>query len=182
VTGYRPDELVGRSPLELAPEGERTELGGALAELHASTGSRGRRSVRYRHRDGSLRHGALEVANRLDTPAVSGVVLHLRDVTEQRRAEEERGRSLSLLEATLESTADGILVVGRDGRIKRFNQRFAVMWGLPPELLATGDSLPPTRFVLGLLQEPQGFLDRIDELYASPRRRASTRSACATAA
>ena len=168
VTGYRPDELVGRSPLELAPEGERPELGGALAELRASPGSRGRRSVRYRHRDGSLRHGALEVANRLDTPAVSGVVLHLRDVTEQRRAEEERGRSLSLLEATLESMADGILVVGRDGRIKRFNQRFAAMWRLPPELLAMGDAAPATRFVLGLLQEPQGFLDRIDALYAEP--------------
>jgi PAS domain S-box-containing protein len=168
VTGYRPDELIGRSPLELAPEGERPELGGALAELRASPGSRGRRSVRYRHRDGSLRHGALEVANRLDTPAVSGVVLHLRDVTEQRRTEEERGRSLSLLEATLESMADGILVVGRDGRITRFNQRFAAMWRLPPELLAAGDVAPPTRFVLDQLEEPQGFLDRIDALYAEP--------------
>src|SRR4029453_1130268 len=55
-----------------------------------------------------------------------------------------------------------------DGRIKRFNQRFAVMWGLPPELMATGDAVAPTRFVLGLLQEPRGFLDRIDELYAEP--------------
>ena len=94
VTGYRPDELVGRSPLELAQAGERPELGGALLELRASPGSRAGRAVRYQHRDGSLRHGALEIVNRLETPAVSGVVLHLRDVTEQRRAEEERGRSL----------------------------------------------------------------------------------------
>ena len=168
VTGYRPDELVGRSPLELAQAGERPELGGALLELSASPGSRGRRSVRYQHRDGSLRHGALEIANRLDTPAVSGVVLHLRDVTEQRRAEEERGRSLSLLEATLESTADGILVVGRDGRITRFNQSFAAMWRLPPELLAAGDAERATRFVLDQLQEPQDFLDRLEALHAEP--------------
>jgi PAS domain S-box-containing protein len=168
VTGYRPDELIGRSPLELAQAGERPELGGALLELSASPGSRAGRAIRYQHRDGSLRHGALEIVNSLDTPAVSGVVLHLRDVTEQRRAEEERGRSLSQLEATLESTADGILVVGRDGRITRFNQRFAAMWRLPPELLAAGDAERSTRFVLDQLQEPQDFLDRLAELYAEP--------------
>ncbi|HEY7922814.1 MAG TPA: PAS domain S-box protein [Vicinamibacteria bacterium] len=168
VTGFRPDELAGRSPLELAQAGERPELGGALLELRASPGSRAGRAVRYQHRDGSLRHGALAIASRLDTPAVSGVVLHLRDVTEQRRAEEERVRSRSLLEATLESTADGILVVGRDGRITRFNQRFAAMWRLPPELLAAGDAERSTRFVLDQLQEPQDFLDRLAELYAEP--------------
>ena len=34
-----------------------------------------------------LRHGAVDAVNQLDDPAVGGVVLHLRDVTEQRRAE-----------------------------------------------------------------------------------------------
>jgi PAS domain S-box-containing protein len=168
VTGYRPDELVGRSPLELAQPSELDTLRQRLEGVIARPLAEAQGFVRYRHRDGTLRHGALEVTNRLDAPAVGGVVLHLRDVTEQRQAEEERERSLSLVEATLESTADGILVVGRDGRISRFNQKFAAMWRIPPELLASGDTAGPTGFVLDQLADPQAFLDKLDRLYTEP--------------
>ena len=41
--------------------------------------------------------------------------------------------TLSLLRATLESTADGILVTAPDGRIVTFNERFLAIWGLPRE-------------------------------------------------
>ena len=168
VTGYRPDQLVGRSPLELVVPEDHAASRRALVKLskrkHASTQG----FVRYRHRDGSRRHGAVDAINQLDVPAVAGVVLHLRDVTEQRQVEEESERSLSLLEATLESSADGILVVGRDGRITRFNQKFALMWRLPPDLLAAGSAERPIRFVLDQLLEPEAFLDRLDRLYAEP--------------
>jgi len=39
--------------------------------------------------------------------------------------------SLSLIEATLESTADGILVIDKENKIARFNKKFQQMWGLP---------------------------------------------------
>src|SRR6185295_959344 len=39
------------------------------------------------------------------------------------------------LRATLESTADGILVADLAGRMRAFNQRFATLWGLPEDLL-----------------------------------------------
>jgi PAS domain S-box-containing protein len=61
--------------------------------------------------------------------AVLGLFL---DVTEQHRAAEEQVQALSLLEATLDSTADGILVVDSDGKIVRFNERFVGMWRIPP--------------------------------------------------
>jgi diguanylate cyclase (GGDEF)-like protein/PAS domain S-box-containing protein len=76
--------------------------------------------------------------------------------------------AMSLLSATLESTADGILVVDTDGQIAGINEQFASMWGIPRELLATHDDEAVIGFVLGLLQEPQGFLDKVHELYADP--------------
>jgi PAS domain-containing protein len=48
-----------------------------------------------------------------------------RDITERKRSEEKLNHTLSLLEATIESTADGILVVDTQGRIVRYNQKFA---------------------------------------------------------
>ncbi len=45
--------------------------------------------------------------------------------------------TLSLLTATLDSTADGILVVGNEGSITQFNSRFAEMWRIPERVLAS---------------------------------------------
>jgi signal transduction histidine kinase/CheY-like chemotaxis protein len=53
----------------------------------------------------------------------------MRDITERRRAHATLRQSLSLLRATLESTADGILVVDLAGQIVIFNQKFADLWG-----------------------------------------------------
>ena len=52
-----------------------------------------------------------------------------------RVAEDEREQVVAELKATLESTADGILVTDLLGRIRAFNQRFAATWGIPADLL-----------------------------------------------
>jgi PAS domain S-box-containing protein len=168
VTGYRPDELVGRSALELVDPGEHGSIGRAFGEIRARPGATAQGFVRYLHRDGGFRDGSIDAVNRLDTPAVRGVVLHLRDVTEQRRAEQERERSLSLLQATIESTADGILVIGRDGRIERFNRKFASMWRVPREVLESHDDEGAMGHALDQLQYPDAFLDKLRKLYAEP--------------
>ena len=43
----------------------------------------------------------------------------------------------SVLAATLEATADGILVVDADGRIVSSNGRFAEMWRIPPGIVGS---------------------------------------------
>ena len=47
--------------------------------------------------------------------------------------------TLSLLHASLESTADGILVVDRQGKITSFNKNFMDMWNIPQEILESGN-------------------------------------------
>jgi diguanylate cyclase (GGDEF)-like protein/PAS domain S-box-containing protein len=77
-------------------------------------------------------------------------------------------RSLSLLEATLESTTDGILVVDLHGHISSYNQRFAEMWRIPAEVLRTLDDDRALGFVFEQLEDPQAFLDKVRKLYAAP--------------
>jgi diguanylate cyclase (GGDEF)-like protein len=56
-------------------------------------------------------------------------------------AEHEQRKAVSLLKATLEATADGILVIDEAGRPASFNRQFAVMWRLPAALaVARGDA------------------------------------------
>jgi signal transduction histidine kinase len=90
------------------------------------------------------------------------------DITERKQAEEEVKQSLSLLKATLESTADGILVVDREGKIVSYNQRFKQMWRIPQSVIATRDDNEALSFVLNQLKEPDIFLSKVKELYLKP--------------
>lgn len=62
-------------------------------------------------------------------------LIAMRDQTRQRQSEEDREALVAELKATLESTADGILVADLGGRMRSFNRRFAVLWGVPDDLL-----------------------------------------------
>ncbi len=77
-------------------------------------------------------------------------------------------QSMSLLRATLESTADGILVVDREGAITTFNQRFVDLWGIPARVLSSGDDQEALTFVLHQLKNPADFLDKVMALYVTP--------------
>ena len=87
---------------------------------------------------------------------------------ERRQREEEIKSTLSLLNATLESTADGILVVDTGGKIVSFNRKFAQMWRIPESIIASRDDNQALAFVLGQLKDPQDFLAKVRELYSQP--------------
>ena len=95
-------------------------------------------------------------------------ILVARDVTERHRAEEEIEYSISLLRATLESTADGIFVTDTGGGIVSHNQRFTEMWRIPERLLATEDEQAVVQFVLPQLKDPDTFRSIIQELHTRP--------------
>lgn len=67
------------------------------------------------------------------------LIVTLRDLTQQRAAQEELDTRVAELRATLESSTDGILVTDLSGAIRNFNRRFATLWGLPEELLTRRD-------------------------------------------
>ena len=90
------------------------------------------------------------------------------DITARRQAERELKKSLSLLHSTLESTADGILVVDRQGKIVRFNSKFMSLWRIPASVMASGDDRQALAFVLDQLESPEAFLAKVEDLYVRP--------------
>ncbi len=124
-----------------------------------------------------IRDGALRVANgdlRQPIAVTSGdevgsLARAFNDMIRSRRvAEENLNRALSILSATLESTADGILVVDRQGHIVRFNRRFIELWRLPADVVASGDDERAIATVLPQLEQPEAFVRKIREVYADP--------------
>jgi len=105
-----------------------------------------------------------------DQGRVEGLYGTFQDISASWQAKKEIARALSLLESTMESTADGILVTNGLGRIIRYNVRFRAIWGIPESIAAAKDDDAALGFVLDQLKEPQLFLKGVQDLYAAPER------------
>jgi PAS domain S-box-containing protein len=124
---------------------------------------------RYRRKDGTQVWANLTVSalwNPGEPPTYDMAMIE--DITERKRAQEALASSLSLLKATMESTADGILVVDLAGRITLWNQKFTDMWQIPEEIMSKHADELALNYVLQQLAQPEEFLAKVRELYGQP--------------
>lgn len=90
------------------------------------------------------------------------------DITERKQTEVALERSISLLQATLDSTADGILVLNPEGDILNFNQQYVQMWRIPPDILSSRNSQLVNAFLLDQVRYPEDFINLINQDYQDP--------------
>jgi PAS domain S-box-containing protein len=90
------------------------------------------------------------------------------EIMERKQAEGKVKKSFSLLSATLESTADGILVVNKKGRITSFNRNFVKMWDIPEYFAELRDDNQTLKLILSQSKNPEAFLGKVRELYRQP--------------
>ena len=156
-----PGELVGKEVIELAatPEDlcfwgevsqglvDQIESATLVTSADGATKAVMRRVSRVQGAGGSAA-GALFV-----------VVLH--DCSQQLKAERELEAAAADLRATLESTQDGILVTDLAGRIRNFNQRFASLWQIPPELLTRREDDRVLEWMRRSVVDPAAYMRRL---------------------
>ncbi len=93
-----------------------------------------------------------------------------RQVSEREQAEEalrESEERYRLLQGILQSTSDGVLAVNRENEVVFANERFVEMWMIPQEVMASKDDALLLQYVLDQLSDPQGFLQKVQDLYKS---------------
>ncbi|MBI1890869.1 MAG: EAL domain-containing protein [Burkholderiales bacterium] len=77
-------------------------------------------------------------------------------------------RSISLQRATLESTAEGVLVIANDGTIETCNRRFLDMCHIPADVLASESAGPLIMAIGDQLANPEKLTETNQYLSASP--------------
>ena len=169
LLGLSSEQLVGRriESLCVTPEDLlfwSEVAGGACEGLHTET--------LMRHADGHTlwvdrrAHRVLADESQPLGPALW--VLSMRDLSAQRRGEEEREALLVDLRSTLESTADGILVTDLAGRLRNFNQRFATLWGIPEDLLQQRDDAAVQAWMRRSVPDGAAYAARLAALLDAP--------------
>jgi PAS domain S-box-containing protein len=97
---------------------------------------------------------------------IKGVIGSALDITKQKTVEKELEKSVSLLKATLDSTADGIMVLDHEGNLVAHNQKFLETWAIPEEMATSGHRDELLAFVLDQVKDPGGFVQLAMRSYA----------------
>jgi PAS domain S-box-containing protein len=170
LLGYKSQELyVGGLPFLLSRvhADDLDRLQQAILDLFA-----GRAAFdvefRFRHKKGAW----LWLHNRaMGTWQENGVVLAdgvLSDISERKAAELELQSKTAFLEAQVNATIDGILVVDAAGHRILQNRRFSEIFDIPAALIASPEDGPVLRHVVGTTKDPASFLAKVQNLYQHP--------------
>ena len=93
--------------------------------------------------------------------------IYAQDITESKKTEEALIQSKAYLQATPNSTGDGILVVDDNQTIISANDHFLEMFGIPRDLIIKKDDAPVLALVVSQMVEPETFLAKVKKLYDS---------------
>jgi two-component system, cell cycle sensor histidine kinase and response regulator CckA len=88
ITGFKPEERIGRSGLEYIHPDDLEAVRQSLAQLSQTDGAVQRAEYRIQHKDGSWRWTETSAVNMLADPNVQAIVINSRDITDRKQAEE----------------------------------------------------------------------------------------------
>ncbi|PSB54071.1 diguanylate cyclase [filamentous cyanobacterium Phorm 6] len=158
--GYKPAEMAGMSLLELlSPKSYK------VAPQMISASSNTVCETIFLRRDGT----AFPADVRSKFVICEGRLVQVkavRNLTERKLIAAELERSRSLLHATLEATADGILAVTTSGELISFNEKLVQMWGIYEEVRNSMDRTLRLTFLAKQVRDPRAFLQRTKEIYS----------------
>jgi PAS domain S-box-containing protein len=89
-----------------------------------------------------------------------------RDITKQKRQEEELRSKTAFLEAMTESSLDGLLVVDDKRNVVFQNRQFADVWKIPQQILKQENDDSRLEFAVRSAKDPEQFLERVLYLYS----------------
>ncbi|MBA4388492.1 MAG: hypothetical protein C0404_10960, partial [Verrucomicrobia bacterium] len=99
----------------------------------------------------------------------TGALSTAHDMTEIKLTEMEMRWKTALLEAQVNATIDGILIVDEKGKKIVQNQRYIELWKIPKSIVDNHDDKQQIEFVKNRIKDPARFLEKVSYLYTHPR-------------
>jgi two-component system cell cycle sensor histidine kinase/response regulator CckA len=135
VLGYGPEELLGAETVVLLHPDDQHRAREVMDRAVRGPGLPQAAEFRVRARNGSWRTMAAVATSLLHHPAVMGIVVNLRDVTERRQIAEALRENEERYRTVFEQSSDAIFITGRDGSVIDVNTTFLEHFGFSREEL-----------------------------------------------
>jgi diguanylate cyclase (GGDEF)-like protein/PAS domain S-box-containing protein len=168
IHGYEPDEIVDkvRTTELMVPENSSFFENIPSPDQLETLSHRGafRLAFKIKTKSGEIRNAEVYGAGTLyrDKPAIIGTLL---DVTERKQTEEALLWKTAFLEAQVNSSLDGILVIDPKGRTILQNQRTLDMWNIPRSIAEKPDKRRQFEHVVAMTKQPKKMEEIVHELY-----------------
>jgi diguanylate cyclase (GGDEF)-like protein/PAS domain S-box-containing protein len=165
LLGLQKHELIGRRVTEFTASPEDIFFWEDVAAGHGQTIHS---ETRMPCGDGQT----LQVERRISPMRIEedgdAYMVCMRDRSQQRHMEDELELVLAEMQATLEATADGILVCNLDGGIAACNRRFAELWDVPEAMLVRRDDEALMNHMASLMVDSETYLQRLAQIASNP--------------
>ena len=169
LVGYSETELLARTFLDITHPDDLQIGRDNLARQIAGDIKTFQAEKRYLHKDGRIITVLLNATLVRDGKGQPcHFICQVQDITERKHAEEEMRWKTALLEAQVNSSLDGILVVDPQGKKIVQNQRMNALLKIPDSIVNDQDDEKQVRWVTGMTKDPERFIKKVVYLYAHP--------------
>jgi len=129
ITGRKAEERIGKNPLDFCYPDDIEKVVEEFIPLLENKVPVAHMELHLQHENDKLLDIELIGTNLIDDPAVGGIVLNLRDITERKRAEEALRISEEQFRILVETMNDGLAIQDHDGVMTFVNDKLCQMLG-----------------------------------------------------
>jgi diguanylate cyclase (GGDEF)-like protein/PAS domain S-box-containing protein len=133
LVGWRPAQVVGRSVFEFVHPDDVVAAREAF-DYAVHDAAKAPILVRLLRSDGTYAMFELTAGSYVKEPAISGLILSVRDLTERIRQEAALREAEERFRVAFESAPIGMVLATGDARLLKVNSAFSKMLGLPPSV------------------------------------------------
>jgi PAS domain S-box-containing protein len=163
IYGYQKEEIVGQDISILF-----SELNNNF-EIPTTLWNSWKGNLWQRKKDGTAFYSSYSASPLLNEDEIpESIVAIIKDITNVKLANETLENTLSILNTTLNSTVDGILVVDKNDNIVMHNKQFVNLWNLPKELIATNFEVFIRNIAIPMLKNPEETFKQISAIKSQP--------------
>lgn len=164
LVGYKPEEMIGCSIAKVIHPDDMAEVWTNFRRNIENA----RRPVEFRcmHKNGSIRWARASSRPIISAGNVSGMSGLVMDITESKLAEDQLREKTALLEAQVNTSIDGILVVDPEDKRVLMNKRLVELFCVPKEIADNPEDKPLLEHVTSLVKYPEKFIEKVRHLNA----------------